>query len=115
MKRFPQVHRPRWRYRKVRHMQDTIVLELHVPAAMIPWLEHWQGLFGPGVERVAIFFLTSHLMQMQEAMWKGAWGGKAASRRIQAAMPAFLGLPTNCGPPKVSIEDAIGPVAAAET
>lgn len=109
MKRFPQVRRPRWRYRKARHLQDTVVLELHVPASMIPWLENWSGWFGPGVERVAIFFLTSHLMQMQEAMWKGAWGGRKKHARILKRVREFLVLPTNCGPPKVTVEDAIGP------
>lgn len=114
MKRFPQVRRPRWRYRKARHLQDTIVLELHVPAALIPWLEFF-GM-GYGAEDSARFHLTSEIARLQGLQWTdGVWGGRPAAKRVRAEVAEFLALPTNCGPPKVSIEDAIGPVAPAET
>lgn len=95
---YPQLTRPRWRFRRPHHFQDTVVLELQVPAAMIPWLTYFAGWFGPGVERCAVFFLTSHLMQSQESMAKGAYGGLRDWNRVLAEVDQFLAEPVNSGP-----------------
>lgn len=96
---YPAIRRPRLRYRRRGHLQDTVVLELHVPAAMVPWLEHFGHWFGPSVEKAAIFFLTNALSKSQEAMCvNGAYGGRAAYDRIAAAVRRFLAEPVNSGP-----------------
>jgi hypothetical protein len=58
--------RPRIRYRRKGALQDTVVLELHVAAALIPWLEFWSAWFGPSVEDTAKYLLISRAMQLQE-------------------------------------------------
>lgn len=88
--KYPKIASPRLRYRRKRDLQDTVVLELHVPASMIPWLEEFASWFGPTVERTAVFYLTSQLMACQEAMSKGGYGGPTALRAMQTKVEAFL-------------------------
>ena len=96
--RYPQVRRPRLRYRKKHHGQDIIVLELHVPCAAIPWLEHFGRWFGPGVEKCAVFLLCSQLRELQTVQWNGAYGGREAAEAIKAEVHEFVQEPVNCGP-----------------
>jgi hypothetical protein len=75
-----------------------VLLELEVPASMIVWLEDFGDWFGPGVEKVAVTLLTLKLMNIQESMHKGAYGGRARMSRIVAAVDVWLAEPANCGP-----------------
>lgn len=103
---YPQKARPRHRFRRPNHLQDTVVLELEVPASMIPWLEGFQDWSLGGVEGAAVYLLTTALMKEQELMWNGrsVHGGRAKMGDIQRNVTVFLAEPVNCGPTLVEAE-----------
>lgn len=92
---YPRIYSPRLRYRRPHHLQDSVLLQIPVPAAMIPWLEKGAEFYGPGVERTAVSLLTSAVMDWQERYFKG---NPDEFKRIADQARAYTRLPCNCGP-----------------
>jgi hypothetical protein len=95
---YPRRANPRWRFRRPNHLQDTVLLQLEVPASMIPWLQACD-IFGNGVEYTARSFIVDGISKMRGEMYRrGLWGGRRALAAAEAAVTAFLAEPVNCGP-----------------
>jgi hypothetical protein len=91
---YPRRANPRWRFRRRRDLQDTIRLELDVPAALIYWLRVLD-IFGQGVEGHARHLLSSAVMDRQKRMHRDH--RRTWNRCLEGVGP-FLEEPVNCGP-----------------